>query len=242
MVYPSCAASPHSDVMVGMNEMEYDGIFVVDSFFMLGGHWNWQQHVGTMLLELYWSTGWRCLAVVIPGAAFLWGSYLRAIQVLCNIVASPRFMVWISMGNDVYPPLSHRGNVYSIVFEISKVMRVASRYCSHQRLVYGGSSSTWQYQQRYRQHSCFVYDNEVREIIDRVHDSGGVRCITGASLFEGLQLIDCIGHVSPLSLPIVANGIIVLGKWAMVNDPLDGWRCMIRDVLWFYSVKPQSRL
>ena len=183
--------------------------------------------------------------MVIPGAAFLRGSYLRAIHVLCNIVASPRFMVWISMGNDVYPPsfYSNRSKLYSIVLEISRVMRVALRYCSHQHLVYGGSSSTWQYQQRYGEHGCHVYDNHVREIIDRVHEEGDVRCITGANLFGGLQLIDRIGHISPMSLPSVTQGIIVVAKWAMVNDPLDGWRRMIRHVLWLHpNVMCWSRL
>ena len=243
LVYPDSGASTHSEFMVGMQEVQYDGIFIVDSFFKIGRGWNWQQHVVSILLELYRSTGWRCLAVVIPGAGFLWGSYLRAIHVLRNIVASPRFMVWISMGNDVYPPALHRGNINGIVWEISKVMRVALMYCSHQRLVYGGSSWTWQYQQRYGEHGCHVYDNQVREIIDRVHAQGDVRCITGANLFGGLQLIDRIGHISPMSLPGVTQGIIVLAKWAMVNDPVDCWRRMIRNVLWRYpNVMCWSRL
>ena len=32
LVYPSRVASPHNDFMVSMQELEYDGIFVVDSF------------------------------------------------------------------------------------------------------------------------------------------------------------------------------------------------------------------
>ena len=116
--------------MLGMKVMEYDGIFIVDFFFMLDRGWLWQQHVGAMLLELYWSIVWRCFAVVIPGAAFLWVSYLRVMEALFNIVASPRFLVWISMGNDVYAALSHRRNVHIIVIGILKVMRVALRHCS----------------------------------------------------------------------------------------------------------------
>ena len=247
LVYPSRVASPHNDFMVSMQELEYEGIFVVDSFFKLGRDWNWQQHVGSILLHLYESIGWRCLAVVIPGAAFLRGSYLRAIHVLCNMVASPRFMVWISMGNDVYPPsfYMNRSKLDSIVLEIWRVMRVALRYCSHQRLVYGGSSWTWQYQQQYGRHCCNVYDNQVREIIDLVHESGDVRCITGANLFHGLQLIDRIGHVSPMSLPIVTQGIFVLAKWAAeydANDYVLCWRRMMRAVLVLHSAKQRSRL
>ena len=68
--------------------------------------------------------------MVIPGAAFLWVSYLRVMEALFNIVASPRFLVWISMGNDVYAALSHRRNVHIIVIGILKVMRVALRHCS----------------------------------------------------------------------------------------------------------------
>ena len=180
-----------------------------------------------------------CLAVVIP---YFWVSYLRAMQFLCNIVASHRFIIWISIGNDVYPLLSARSNVYGIVFEMSKVMRVALRYCSQVRFVYAGSSSTLQYEQRYSQHSCHMYDNAVTEIIDRVHDAGDVRGITGANLFQGLQLIDRIGHVSPVGAPVVRKGIILFAQWAMVKDPFDGWRRMMGDVLRLYPVKFRSRL
>ena len=36
LVYPDSGASTHSDFMVSMQEVEYDGIFVVDSFFKIG--------------------------------------------------------------------------------------------------------------------------------------------------------------------------------------------------------------
>ena len=147
------------------------------------------------------------------------------------------------MGNDIYPPGSQRGKLNGIVWEISRVMRVALRYCCHQRLVYGGSSTTWQYQQRYGEHGVQLYDKQVRAIIDGVHEEGDVRCITGANLFGGLQLIDRIGHISPMSLPIVTLGIIVVAKWAMVKDPLDCWRRMTRHVLWLHpKVMCWSRL
>ena len=87
-----------------------------------------------------------------------------------------------------------------------------------------------------------VYDNEVTEIIDRVHDAWDVRRIIEANLFQGLQLRDRMGQLSPVCLPVVTKGIILFAEWAMVKDPLDSWRRMMRDVRRSYPVKLRSRL
>ena len=70
--------------------------------------------------------------MVIPGAAFLRGSYLRAIHVLCNMVASPRFMVWISMGNECYVSLP---NVTKGIILLKKWAMVKDPLASGRRMM-----------------------------------------------------------------------------------------------------------
>ncbi len=69
---------------------KYDGIFVVDGF-------------ATILFEVWKATHMKCLAVVLGGASFGKGSYFHMLAAIRANLARPRFMVWTSMANDLYP-------------------------------------------------------------------------------------------------------------------------------------------
>ena len=86
-----------------------DGIIVIDSGAYIRGPYHWQEYVATLLSRVLHTTGQYCIAVCLGGLRFVgpikartYGGLLDSIMARYPI--PPRFMVWVSFGNDIYPP------------------------------------------------------------------------------------------------------------------------------------------
>ena len=203
-------------------ERHYDGIFVADSFAKLRGPRPWYYYLAIILFEVWKSTGMMCAAVVLAGACFDQGSYFDMLKVIIANFQKPRFMVWISMGNDLYP-LSWRapgGTIEDkhLYEEVIRLLRFASKWVPEQRFVFGGSSSLWAYPETYSASLCIAYDAYCNMLTRQVQEWGPFPCITGSRLFEGVRTADRIGHVNAYSLDIVIEGFRVLTKWGMAGS------------------------
>lgn len=194
----------------------FDGIFVMDSFGKIRGPAPWYVYVAKILLAVWRATGMKCLALVLPGASFTHYSYWYMLKVLTTTVLPPRFVVWISTGNDLYP-LDKRTPSRDFLYDEARALLDAGYlWCAQQGLVFGGDTQAWQYQNRWGADILRKYDAMVSDIRDALMQSG-YSCINGGKLLGDLVLADAIGHVSNDS-PSLVDFFIVLAKWGMADD------------------------
>ena len=81
----------------------------MDSGAYIKGPYYWQEYVATLLSRVHENTGQYCIAVCLGGLRFAGSDKGRTYEgLLDGIMAQyprpPRFMVWVSFGNDIYPP------------------------------------------------------------------------------------------------------------------------------------------
>ena len=86
-----------------------DGIIVMDSGAYIKGPYYWQEYVATLLSRVHENTGQYCIAVCLGGLRFAGPNngktYERLLDgIMAQYPRPPRFMVWVSFGNDIYPP------------------------------------------------------------------------------------------------------------------------------------------
>jgi len=199
-----------------LSTRRYDGIIVMDSFGHIRGIRNWTQYIAEILYVLYQNTNMHCLAVVCGGASFGKGSYLDMLTVIRNVFKKPEFMVWISMGNDVYPVQDPINDISSLCLSIQDFMKLAHDWVPEQRLVFGCSSSTWGWHAHFSATVCHLYDQRCA-IVSRAIMNSGFSSITGSGIFEGVILTDRIGHVHADSMPVLSSGFHTLVKWGMAK-------------------------
>ena len=128
----------------------------------------------------------------------------------------PRWVVWKSMGNDLYPPGSDRIPLSKLVHAIEVFLRTAHNYwCPKHSLVFGGLSRTWGYSEKFGPDRAKAYDAGVQAIVDSMSIEG-YDVQNGADLLEGIVTVDTIGHVSDRSLPVLYKFFIALSqRWYM---------------------------
>ena len=160
----------------------YDGIIVMDQFGMIEGNMKfksmdvnvpWQSMLGTLLYEVYLRTGLKCVAICMEHAVFdetdhnIW-SYGYMMHWMSYYFYPPRFMLWVSQGNDVYPLLDPPESFYPedrirskasvISQQVSTLLTAARSFCAEQRMVFGFDSETLELY-RYKDGSmCAAYD------------------------------------------------------------------------------------
>ena len=86
-----------------------DGILIMDSGAFIKGPLSWHQYVAILLSRIFHSTGRYCIAVCLGGLTFAGPNKARTYGCLLDGIMAPyplppRFMVWVSFGNDIYPP------------------------------------------------------------------------------------------------------------------------------------------
>ena len=203
-----------------------DGIFVLDSTAYIRGALPWRYYVGHLLQHMYDTTGQRCAVVAQGSMSFVassWEmSYQYVLQRIKEFFSAPKFMVRVSMGNDLYPP--HRNmRVYEAPLReaLQLLLRMATEYCSEQRFVFGGSSEVWQYSQYFSPEACSEYDRMCAMVRSCFHSQRGmypgVSVINGDALLKGVVLTDRIGHISQLSMGQLRCFFRVLAKWGMAG-------------------------
>ena len=121
-------------------------------------------------------------------------------------------MVWISMGNDLYPPGSNRIPLSKLEHDIQVFLSMANNiWCSRHSLVFGGLSRTWGYSEKFGPDRAKVYDAGVQAIVHSMSIKGyDVR--NGADLLDGIVTVDTIGHVSEHCLPVLYKFFITLSQ------------------------------
>ena len=85
------------------------GIIVVDSGAFVRGAEHWSVYMQDVLQAVYERTGQRCILVARGGLAFCndWDpsrTYHHVLHCITARCEAPRFVVWISLGNDLNPP------------------------------------------------------------------------------------------------------------------------------------------
>ena len=97
------------DVVGGLGRgLRADGIIVLDSGAYIRGARHWTEYMAELLFHIYVATGQRCIAVAQGGVSFveyLGGkSYEYALKRITSVFVAPKFMLWVALGNDLYPP------------------------------------------------------------------------------------------------------------------------------------------
>ncbi len=131
--------------------------------------------------------------------------------------ARPRFMVWISMANDLYP-LDWEHIPQSYVYERTTKLLNLAWWAPENRMVFGGSSAVWGYLDKFSPLACYFYETKCIRVREYLRTRGEHSCITGASIFKGMVLKDRIGHVSFESMPILIEGFRILTRWGMARS------------------------
>jgi hypothetical protein len=197
-----------------ITEVAYDGIFGTDSFPMLRGEVKWYTYVSEVLYEVFKTTGLKCAAVVLPGASFTDGSYDRMLDVMKANLKPPGFVVWVSMANEMYPlSRSWMPTPTTVYKSIVRVIEKASGWVADQRVVYGGSSSTWRYDKHFHAAECSQYDMVCLFVVRCLIVLGGIKSANGDDVLQGVEIADNIGHVSSESMRIVSRAFAHWATW-----------------------------
>ena len=191
-------------------------IMICDSFMMLRGDAAWHDVACDVMLQVLRRTHIRCMLVVVPGASFKNRMYDEVFHCMQQCVAAPGAIVWIAMGNDIFPPGDKRiqRNFSSIEGEIKDFFFGRRWFCLPQCLVFGGSSALWGYDKTMEKMHCEVYDSMVSSIVQTVKKMD-IPCMTGHAVFSGLQVVDSVGHVSQGSQEVITQGLCILAKWGI---------------------------
>ena len=201
------------------------GIIVVDSGAFVRGAEHWSVYMQDVLQAVYERTGQRCMLVARAGLAFCneWDpsrTYQYVLQCITARCEAPRFVVWISLGNDLYPPRADM-RVYGpgLLGAVESFLTQAFAYCPQHRFLYGASSEVWQYAKHFDSGACREYDRCCDMVCGHILAQGntypGLDARTGAELLNGVELADRIGHFSSGSMAILRQFYIDLVKWGM---------------------------
>ena len=201
------------------------GIIVVDSGAFLRGAEHWSVYMQDVLQAVYERTGQRCILVARGGLAFCnhrdpsrtYHHVLHCITARCE---APRFVVWISLGNDLYPPRADmRAYEPGLLGAVGSFLTQAFAYCPQHCFLYGGSSEVWQYAKHFDSGACREYDRLCGIVCGHIRAQRsmypGLDARTGAELLNGVELADRIGHFSAGSMAILRHFYTELVMWGM---------------------------
>ena len=200
------------------------GIIVVDSGAFVRGAEHWSVYMQDVLQAVYERTGQRCILVARGGLAFFhWDpsrTYQYVLQCITARCEAPRFVVWISLGNDLYPPRADmRAYEPGLLGAVGSFLTQAFAYCPQHRFLYGASSEVWQYAKHFDSAACREYDRLCGTVCGHIlaqrSTYPGLDARTGAELLNGVELADRIGHFSSGSIAILRQFYTELVKWGM---------------------------
>ncbi len=193
------------------------GIFVIDSFATIRGHHMWQAYMGEILLHVWETTGMRCLAVVLPDASLRGHQYHNAFELVQKNFKMPQFMVWMAMGNDMYPIDASPANaIRKTCNSIESLFNNLDPWWCQHLLVFGGSSATWAYDLNHHQELARRYDIMCKAVRGYVREKIGIPCINGGDLMFGIRTVDKVAHVSSFSIVQLKHIFVTLTRWGMV--------------------------
>ena len=135
----------HSSEDLSVRPFPSDGILIMDSCAYIEGPLHWTAYVVELLLYVYSTTGQRCTAVCQGGLTFVKYSqritYMDLLESITSSFACPKFMVWIALGNDIYPPTPNM-RLYETQFikALHVFLTSAISFYSEQRIVFGATS------------------------------------------------------------------------------------------------------
>ena len=203
------------------------GIIVVDSGAFLRGAELWSFFMQDVLRAVYERTGQRCMLVARGGLAFCndrdpTRTYQYVLDRITECCEAPRFVVWISLGNDLYPPRADmRAYEPGLLGAVGSFLTQAFAYCPQHRFLYGGSSEVWQYAKHFDSGACREYDRLCGIVCGYIRAQrrmySGLDARTGAELLHGVELADRIGHFSAGSIAILRHFYTVLVMWGMTT-------------------------
>ena len=202
-----------------------DGIIVLDSTAYIHGTLHWTKYMTDLLYDIYKATGQRCLAVALGGMSFAGSvakSYEYLLELITKVCIAPKFMVWVALGNDVYPPhVNMQSYEAPLRAALKQFLIKAMVYCPEHRFVFGGSSDVWQYRNHFPEESCVEYDRICSMVTRYIHSQRGVYpgigAITGSSMLKGVVLVDRIGHLGEESMTQLPVFFRMLAKWGMAG-------------------------
>ena len=203
-----------------------DGIIVLDSGAYIHGARQWTEYVAEILFHIYVATGQRCIAVVQGGLSIVEYSrdktYEYLLKRIMSVFVAPKFMVWVALGNDLYPPKPNM-QAYEAPLRsaLQQLLSKALAYCPEHRFVFGGSSDVWQYSKHFSEEACSEYDRLCAMVRGYIQSQRGlypgVGAITGDSMLKGLALVDRIGHFSEEGMGQLRVFFRMLVKWGMAG-------------------------
>ena len=200
-----------------------DGIIVLDSGAKIRGVRHWTEYMAELLFHIHVATGQRCIAVAQGGLSFVeyWEatSYQYVLERITSIFVAPRFMVWVALGNDLYPPEPDM-QAYETPLRraLQQFLSKALAYCPEHRFVFGGSSDVWQYSKYFPQEACKEYDRMCAMVCAYIQSQRGLYPGLGAPMLKGVALLDRIGHFSDESMGQLRVFFRMLVKWGMADD------------------------
>ena len=127
-------------------DLRADGIIVLDSGGKVRGTQHWTEYMAQLLFYIYVATGQRCIAVVQGGLSFVEyveaTSYQYVLERIIEVFPAPRYMLWVALGNDLYPPEADM-QAYEVPLRMAlqQFLSKAVAYCPEHRFVLGGSSA-----------------------------------------------------------------------------------------------------
>ena len=211
------------DVFSGLHRPS--GIIVADSGAFVYGDDHWSVYMQDVLHAVYENTGQRCILVARGGASFNhWDvsrTYHHVFQCIKERCDAPLFMVWVSLGNDLYPPRADmRKYEAGVLAAVSSLLTQAFAYCPRHCFLYGASSEVWQYAKHFDSAECREYDRLVGVVCGHFlagrSTYPGLDARTGAELLHAVELVDRIGHFSSGSIGMLRHFYIEIVQWGMM--------------------------
>ena len=179
-----------------------------------------------VLQAVYERTGQRCILVARGGLAFCndWDpsrTYHHVLHCITARCEAPRFVVWISLGNDLYPPRADmRAYEPGLLGAVGSFLTQAFAYCPQHCFLYGASSEVWQYAKHFDSAECREYDRLVGVVCGHIlacrSTYPGLDARTGAELLHGVELADRIGHISSGSIGMLRHFYTENVLWGMM--------------------------
>ena len=135
---------------------------------------------------------------------------MEMLSVVERTLRPPPWMVWIAMGNDLYPPKrdeDRMAQTRDTVYELNDVFSMAQTFCLRHVVVFGGSASMFAYQESFGQELAEEYDRQVAHVQQVLKGMVAKHILVA-------ETVDRIGHVGHRSLVPVANGLASLSMTA----------------------------
>ena len=204
-VSDSCSMTSPAMYVVSQHHEQVDFLILADSFM---DAWSAKgiQPFAAQVVSFLQTLGLAVAVVYQPGACWQSRDYLRMLEYYSPRYPRAKAVMTISMGNDLYRYDLDSASSRRVVDAMQEFrMAPASRNVFH---VYGGSSSLWNFPQKW---SHDRYDEAVRAVHDGIKYSAlSVPSVHGAKELQGISTADRLGHLSPESIPIALSAV---QKW-----------------------------